>query len=136
LQVYQRELLKRLKPQKGAKELLSWLKEEGHTILVATGSERAEAVKKLKETDLFQYIDALVTPNETGTMKPHPDFYQKALELTGFAKEEAIVIGDSNKEDIQPAKKFGFKAIMVPPQMFHLSALKEKLILLFDQKES
>jgi putative hydrolase of the HAD superfamily len=127
LNVYQKELLENLEPLPGAKELLSWLKENKITIAVATGSETAEAKKKLKSTGLFEYIDHLITPNDTDTMKPDPDFYLLALKLAKAEYQNAIVIGDHTKEDLEPAKKIGLATIRVDVNTPNLTALKTEI---------
>jgi len=127
LHTYERELLRALKPQNGAKELLSWLKQGKVKIAIATGSERAEAVKKLKTAGLYSFIDFLVTPNETGSMKPHPAYYKLILKEFECTPDQVVVIGDSRKEDLNPAKDLGIPNLILTTGNYHLGLVKDKL---------
>lgn len=127
MSVYQRELLANLTPVPGAKELVSWLKEQHVAIAIATGSDTAEAKKKLKSVELFSYIDHLITANDTDSMKPDPVYYHLAMKKATASPETTVVIGDSAKEDLEPAKKLGLKTIKVDQTTPNLSALKTTL---------
>ena len=128
LNAFEKELLDNLEPQKGAKDLLDWLNgTDICTVAVSTGSARSEAVKKLKKAELYPFIKVLVTSNETKTMKPDPLYFKLIMEETGVNPGGALVIGDSQEEDIDPAKKLGLETILLPPNQFHLSSLKDQI---------
>lgn len=127
LNAYEKELLDNLSPQRGAKEILDWIDDEGHIIAVATGSNRSEATKKLKRVELYKYISVLVTPNETDTMKPDPSFYSLILDQTRVKPGRALVVGDSQQEDLDPAEKLGLSTLLVPPVSPHLGKLRDEI---------
>ncbi len=122
--IYEKELLSSIKPVPGAKELVSWIKEEGGTVAVASNSIRSLTKKKLKSCDLYKYIDTIVTASDIGSMKPHPGFYQSILELHHINPKQALVIGDSKKDDLDPAKKLGIATIELAHTNPHLTELK------------
>lgn len=127
LHTYQKTLLELLESQNGARDLLTWLKDQGHTVIVATGSAKQEAAKKLKKSELFSFIDDIVSADDVDTMKPSQLYYQKAMLLAGAKASNTVVVGDSQLEDIDPAAALGLQALLVPPNKFHLSEIKAEL---------
>lgn len=60
---------------------------------------------------LDKYIDFIVTSEEAGTEKPHPDIFSLALEKLQLKKEEVVMIGDHCMKDVEGAKSFGIKNV-------------------------
>ncbi|HZD42555.1 MAG TPA: HAD family hydrolase, partial [Methanomicrobiales archaeon] len=56
---------------------------------------------------LFEHFDCIVTPDRTGKRKPEPDPFLFALRHMGVTAEETILVGDSMRRDIQPARNLG-----------------------------
>lgn len=127
LRIFEKELLANLRPVPGAKEIVSWLKEEGSLVAVSAGTDRGLAKKKLKSTELYQYIDLIISASDVGVMKPHPDYYQLIMSELKTGTSQTIVVSDSKKEDIETAHKLGLKTIEIPANNPHLSALKPEL---------
>jgi HAD superfamily hydrolase (TIGR01549 family) len=127
LKTYEREMLSHLSLVPGAKELLKSLKDTGHIVAVATGSDRAEAIKKLKKVVLYRNIDFLVTANEVGVMKPNQAYYQLCLKEFPGKKSSVLVVGDDQKEDLDPAIKLGLKTYLNSPNLKHLNLISETL---------
>jgi HAD superfamily hydrolase (TIGR01549 family) len=50
---------------------------------------------------------------ETGLMKPDPAFFQYALRAVEARAEDAIMIGDTYKNDIRPAIELGMRTVWV-----------------------
>jgi putative hydrolase of the HAD superfamily len=120
IKIYEKVLLENLVIQAGASETLQTLKGKGIKVAVATGSQRSEAVKKLKKVNLYQYIDHLICSTDVGSMKPHAGYYSTLLEKTGVKPQHTVVIGDDLKEDLEPAKKLGIPIILFPKIKGHL----------------
>lgn len=127
LHTYEKYLLQNLKILPGANELLSWLKDNDHIITIATGSDPSEAKKKLKKVRLFQYLDNIITATDVGFMKPDSQYFQLAIKDSGITPKYTLVVGDSQTEDIDPAKSLGLKTYLVPFSSFHLGKVKEEL---------
>jgi putative hydrolase of the HAD superfamily len=127
LHIYEKELLKMLEPNSGARDLLSWLKDLGHTVVISTGSGKNEAKKKLDSTQLSQYVDFLVTSDDVDSMKPNQDFILEPIKLAKASKELTMVIGDSKKEDIEPAQSLGIKNLLIKPGKHHLNELRSEI---------
>jgi putative hydrolase of the HAD superfamily len=131
LGVYEKIFHEKLVLQAGAKELLEWLSDEGHTICLATESTNAQMKKKLKAVGLVGAFDCIITANDIGTMKPNPEYLNKIIAKYSLPKKNIVVVGDSKLHDIAPAKKLGLRAIQVPPAQFHLGVVQKKLETLF-----
>ena len=131
LSIFEKDFLNKLKLQRGAKELLSWLKQNGHAVSVSTESMHSLAKKKLKAVGVLRSIDILITPNDVGQMKPDAKYYQLAIKESKTPLDYCIAVGDSQSSDIDPAVELGIHGILVPSSNFHLSQIKPKLESIF-----
>lgn len=127
LKVYEKELITALKPMPGAKEVVSWLKEQGSLVAVAAGTDRSLAKKKLKSTGLLPFVDYLVTASDIGQMKPNPGYFTAIMNELDVKPSQTIIISDSKTEDILPAKKLHLQTIEIQPTNTQLTALKPAL---------
>ena len=65
----------------------------------------------LCEFGLTRYFQAVIESAEVGVRKPDMQIFQIALDKAGCRPEEAVIIGDSYKNDIQPAITLGCPSI-------------------------
>lgn len=65
----------------------------------------------LREFNLIQYFQGVIESAETGFRKPDLQIFRIAIEKTGNKPEEVAVIGDSYKNDIEPAIRLGCQTI-------------------------
>ena len=63
--------------------------------------------------ELQGLISATVSSSDHGLMKPHPSIFTAALQLLGVAAAEAVMVGDSVRQDIQGALGAGMRAILL-----------------------
>ncbi len=63
--------------------------------------------------ELQGLISATVSSSEHGLMKPHPSIFAAALQLLGVTPEEAVMVGDSVRQDIEGALRVGMRAILL-----------------------
>ena len=63
--------------------------------------------------ELQGLIRATVSSSDHGLMKPHPSIFTAALQLLGVAAAEAVMVGDSVRQDIQGALGAGMRAILL-----------------------
>lgn len=63
--------------------------------------------------DLHGLVTAAVSSSEHGYLKPHPSIFQAALTLVGVRAEDAVMVGDSLKHDIEGARRLGMRAVLV-----------------------
>lgn len=112
-----REIIAEELPVKpGVYELLSWLRENGYPIALATSTSRPSVDSHLSRTGLTQYFDAIVTGDTVEHSKPAPDIYLRACALLNTPPEECIAVEDS-PNGIRSAYAAGMMAVMVPDQV-------------------
>jgi putative hydrolase of the HAD superfamily len=63
--------------------------------------------------ELDGLIAAAISSSQHGYMKPHPSIFEAALKLLDVTPSEAIMVGDSLKQDIDGARRVGMHAVLV-----------------------
>lgn len=63
--------------------------------------------------ELEGLITAAISSSEHGYMKPHPSIFEKALQLLNVEPDEAVMVGDSLRQDIDGARRVGMRAVLV-----------------------
>src|SRR6185369_16391853 len=51
--------------------------------------------------ELQGLISATISSSDHGLMKPHPSIFSSALQLLGVAASDAVMVGDSVRQDIE-----------------------------------
>ncbi len=106
----------RIKVFPGMKQLLADLKSKGVKTAVVTSRAKVTTIEGLEHYGLFEYIDALVTCDDTDKHKPDPEPVNIALKKLSSKPENALMIGDS-KFDIMCARNAGVKSVLVGWQL-------------------
>jgi putative hydrolase of the HAD superfamily len=63
--------------------------------------------------ELEGVIAAAISSSQHGYMKPHPSIFEAAMKLLDVAPSEAMMVGDSMKQDIDGARRAGMHAVLV-----------------------
>jgi putative hydrolase of the HAD superfamily len=92
---------------------LDMLKERGYTICLSTGYSAKEKAATLESKTGKEYFEYIFSESSLGVLKTEPEFYKKALEITGSIPEETVSVGDTPLSDIRPAKLIGVHTIWV-----------------------
>jgi len=100
-----------LKP--GIRELLTFLREKGYKIGLASSTREEVVVSQLKYANLYSFFDEIICGNMVKESKPAPDIYLLACEKLQVEPKEAVAIEDSYN-GIRSAKAAGLSPIMVP----------------------
>ena len=98
-----------------ALEVLNEFKARGKQTALITSSNRANIEPLLEKYDLHALFDVVVAREDTAEQKPHPEPLEKALALLGGTKEQAVMIGDSDK-DLGAANNAGIDSILFYPK--------------------
>lgn len=110
----------------GVHELLTYLKENGYKVGLAS-STKVEAVKsELKMAGIIQYFEVIVGGDMVKESKPSPEIYLLACKELGVNPKEAIAIEDS-LNGIRAAYAAGMKPIMVPDLVEPTKEIQEML---------
>ena len=63
--------------------------------------------------ELQGLISATISSSDHGFMKPHPSIFAAALQLVNVAANEAVMVGDSVRQDVDGALAAGMRAILL-----------------------
>lgn len=114
----------------GIVELLSFLKENGYIIGLASSTREASVRQELTDAGIICYFKELTCGDMLKKSKPEPDIYLMACEKLGVKPEEAIAIEDSYN-GIRSAYAAGMTPIMVPDIIGPDEEMKEKSYRIF-----
>ncbi|MBQ0166766.1 MAG: HAD family phosphatase [Treponema sp.] len=103
-----------LKP--GVVELLSFLKEGGKKVALASSTKRERVMQLLSDADLLKFFDAVVCGDMVTHSKPHPEIFLKACQELGVESPDAYAIEDSYN-GIRAAASGKLRALMVPDML-------------------
>ncbi|NBD24748.1 YjjG family noncanonical pyrimidine nucleotidase [Paenibacillus glycinis] len=94
-------------PMEGALEVCRRLSETHRLFVVTNGITRTQ-IKRLKQSGLHDYFEAIFDSQSIGHQKPSRLFFDYvAANIRDFAIEDALVIGDSLNTDIKGGLQFG-----------------------------
>jgi HAD superfamily hydrolase (TIGR01509 family) len=88
-----------------ATAILAKLKDKYSIILVSNFYGNLNSV--LKDFKIDGYFNNIIESSVVGIRKPDPDIFRKGLETLKLKAGEVVVIGDSYKNDIEPAQSLG-----------------------------
>ena len=94
-----------VEPFEFSESILSSLKQ--HFVIGAITNGNAQ----LERISLGKYFDFVVTAEEVGVSKPHPEIFQRASSLAQVELAEIMHVGDSAQTDVIGAMTAGCKAV-------------------------
>lgn len=115
----------RLPMKPGVVELLTFLKEEGKKIALASSTRRQTVINQLKDAGILDFFDQVICGDMVERSKPAPDIFLKACEELGVKPERAYAIEDSYN-GIRAAYAGKLHPIMVPDLLPETAEMQEK----------
>ena len=109
--IYDEEKVGAITPYPHVAETLVALRDRGLKLGVVTDAHNGNALKRLKKTGLEEYFDAVVTMDMSGKAKPSPEPFLLGMKMLGVTASETMLVGDSIRRDIVPAKALGMLAV-------------------------
>lgn len=103
----------RLPMKPGIRELLTYLRENGFKVAVASSTRTEVVENQIRDAGLRAFFDECAGGDMVTRSKPNPDIFLKAAELIDCDPSECYVIEDSYN-GIRAAKSAGMFPIMVP----------------------
>jgi len=82
-----------------------------HNVGILTNGEGNVQRKKIRRHGISEVADDIIISNEVGSRKPGQEIFQIAKDR--ITADNYIYIGDTYEEDIEPAKKTGFKTVYI-----------------------
>lgn len=106
-----------------AVQICQYIKSQNIKIGLITNGYTETQKNRVKQSELFPYIDSITISEEIGFRKPQPQIFEIALNKhNGIKKEEVLMVGDNLNADIYGANQFGFDSCW-----FHRSGGTPKL---------
>lgn len=103
----------RLPMKPGVKELLSFLKEHGKKIALASSTRQQVVTDELRDAGIIGYFDRIICGDMVSRSKPAPDIFLKACKELNVSPSDSYAIEDSYN-GIRAAHAGGLHPIMVP----------------------
>ena len=104
------ERLPRLKATRGARSLVSYLRDQKKDIVIATSADEEEMLALLEQAGVADLIPRRASKDDVTRSKPDPDLVQAALSKTGSRAARAVMIGDT-PYDVEAARRAGLQTI-------------------------
>lgn len=101
-----------VRPFPGVMELLSRMRQEGLTLVVASSAEEDEAQALLAIAGVEHLISVLTSSDDAARSKPDPDIVQAALDRSGLTAGQVVMLGDT-PYDLRAATAAGVPLIAV-----------------------
>ena len=116
------DLIGEVSPLPGARELVVELKEQGHTVILASSAKEEEVEHYVDLLDARDLADSWTTSADVETTKPAPDLVESALGRSD--QDGAVMVGDSTF-DCEAAGRAGVPTIAVLTGGFSDQELRE-----------
>eukprot|EP00126_Sphaerothecum_destruens_P008069 Sdes_comp20079_c0_seq3m13006 len=121
----------KLVPQ--AKDVLKTLHQEGFCLAVISNTdERLETI--LRNLNIRQYFQAVITSRNSGWMKPQPEIFELTLEACQkpYLSHQCCHVGNDFYLDYEAARNVGWKSILISSKGSLLSPEIPSQYLCFD----
>jgi HAD superfamily hydrolase (TIGR01509 family) len=108
----------RFQPLPGALELVRTIHSLGMRSYIASNTYWRDADSYLddfRKLGMAEYIAGIVTSVDAGHLKPHPAVFEMAMRMADVPAEKCVVIGNKERNDVEPALALGMHAILVYP---------------------
>ncbi|HMA63979.1 MAG: HAD family hydrolase [Fibrobacterota bacterium] len=109
----------------GVSETLDKLKKNGKKLAIVTSRFRNSLDVYLRDTGIFAFFDAIISPESTKYHKPHPEPAIKAMEELKARQSETLFIGDATF-DIECGAGAGIDTAFVKWSVNDVDSLKRK----------
>lgn len=104
---------KHIDMKEGLLDILEMFKENGVKMAVASSSQKAMIERNLKNANVSEYFDAVVSGQEVEHGKPAPDIFLLAAERLGLDAKDCYVFEDAFN-GVNAGVASGARTIMVP----------------------
>ena len=91
---------------------LGALRDRGLRLVVVSNWD-CSLPRVLDRCGLGELLDGTITSAETGSRKPDPVIFERALELAGCEPAEALHVGDTAEEDVAGARAAGIRPLLI-----------------------
>ena len=97
----------------GARALLSWLREQGTSVALASSTPTEIVRRELESAGLLTFFDEVICGDQVSRSKPAPDIFLKAAAALGAEPADCFIIEDSFN-GVRAAYAAGARTLMIP----------------------
>lgn len=108
---YRRVKRRMLKPYPNVRRTLAALSKQ-YKLAIITDAPRFQAWTRLYDMQLEKYFDFVIAFEDTGVVKSEKLPFRKALKILKLQPGKIMMVGDSIKRDVKPAKKLGMRTVL------------------------
>jgi len=98
-------------PRSRLRALLHLARDAGFHVGIISDERKSSIPLYLKVLDAEDCFDTVVTSEEAGVAKPHPEIFRLALRTAGVAATESVYVGNDYVRDIAGARGVGMKTV-------------------------
>jgi HAD superfamily hydrolase (TIGR01509 family) len=109
-EIFRKKYLPKLRPLQGSRALVLRVRSDGLKAIVATSAKDEELEGLLKAAEVADLMEEKATASDAKRSKPDPDIVEAAIEESGIAPTNLVMIGDT-PYDIEAATKANVRAI-------------------------
>lgn len=95
---------------------LEYLKNKQYNLHIITNGFNEVQGRKLQNSKLTDFFTTVITSEDAGANKPHPQIFEYAFGKTGANIENSIMIGDDLNTDIKGSRDIGMDHIYFNPK--------------------
>lgn len=95
----------------GVHDTLERILDAGIAMAVVTDAQSIQAERRLRKTGLYDYFSCIASPDISGKRKPQHDSFLLALDRLKAAPQDAWVVGDSLRREIEPGNSLGMTTV-------------------------
>jgi len=109
----------------GTVELLSYLKDNGYKVALASSTSEGTVRRELGIAGLIEFFDVIIGGDKVTHSKPDPEIFLMAMEQLGVESGESVIIEDSYN-GVRAADASGAYTVMVPDLLPPTDEMREK----------
>lgn len=94
-------------------EIIEYLKGKGYQLHLITNGFEEVQLGKLRNSQIEHFFGEVITSERAMSLKPHKEIFDYAMQQTGAATHNSIMIGDNLDADIKGAMDAGLDTIFV-----------------------
>ncbi len=94
-------------------EILNYLINKNYVLHLITNGFDEVQQSKLSNSNLTKYFKEVITSEKANSLKPNKEIFEFALNISGAALKESIMIGDNIDADIKGAMNTGLDTVFV-----------------------
>ena len=106
----------------GVRDIAEKLKRRSYHLAILSNDSREMFMKRRQRFALDRLFENIILSSEHGFIKPYPEIYRVALEITKTPPEKALLI-DDRQENIKTAQELGMQGIL----FLNAAQLREEL---------